>query len=60
MPDFRRTRPGRDGAGSGWFGMQRNNAYIVTGVRQVPLLPALLFVLLCAGTVMLAWWREGR
>jgi hypothetical protein len=60
VPDFRRTRQGRDGAGSGWFGIQRNNAYVVTGVRQVPLLPALLFLLLCAGTVMLAWWREGR
>jgi hypothetical protein len=60
VPDFRRTSAGRDGAGSGWFGMQRNSAYVVTGVRQVPLLPALLFLLLCAGTVMLAWWREGR
>ena len=60
VPDFRRTRPGRDSAGSGWFGMVRNSAYVVTGVRQVPLLPALLFLLLCAGTVMLAWWREGR
>ncbi len=60
IPDFRRTRPGRDAAGSGWLGMVRNGAYVVTGVRQVPLLPALLFLLLCAGAAMLAWWREGR
>lgn len=60
IPDFRRTRPGRDEAGSGWLGMVKNGAYVVTGVRQVPLLPALLFLLLCAGAAMLAWWREGR
>ncbi len=60
VPDFRRTRPGRDGAGSDWFGLTRNESYVVTGVRQLPLLPALLFLLLAAGTVMLAWWREGR
>ena len=60
IPDFRRTRPDRDSAGSGWFGLTRNESYVVTGVKQLPLLPALLFLLLCAGTVMLAWWREGR
>ena len=60
IPDFRRTRPGRDAAGSGWFGLSRNESYVVTGVKQLPLMPALLFLLLCAGTVMLAWWREGR
>jgi hypothetical protein len=60
IPDFRRTRPDRDAAGSGWLGLTRNESYVVTGVKQLPLLPALLFLLLCAGTVMLAWWREGR
>ena len=60
VPDFRRTRPGGAATGSGWFGLTRNESYVVTGVRQLPLLPALLFLLLAAGTVMLAWWREGR
>ncbi len=60
LPDFRRTRPGRSAAGSSWLGMVDNGAYIVTGVRQVPLLPALLFLLLAAGGMTLAWWREGQ
>jgi len=60
IPDFRRTRPGRSGAGSNWFGLQRNGAYVVTGVRQTPLLPALMFLLLVAGAVMFSWWREGK
>ena len=60
LPDFRRTKPGRSGAGNGWFGMQRNGAYVVTGVRQTSLLPALLFLLLVAGGIMFSWWREGQ
>jgi hypothetical protein len=38
----------------------RNGAYVVTGVHQIPLLPALLFLLLAAGGIMLAWLREGK
>ncbi len=60
VPDFRRTKPGRSGAGNGWFGMVNNGAYTVTGVRQLPLLPALLFLLLVTGGIMLSWWREGQ
>ena len=60
VPDFRRTRPGRSMAGNGWVGMVRNGAYVVTGARQVPLLPALLFLMLAVGGVMLSWWREGQ
>ena len=60
LPDFRRTKPSRSGAGNSWFGMVNNGAYTVTEVRQVPLFPALLFLLLVAGGVMLSWWREGQ
>ncbi len=60
VPGFRRNKPGRGGAGNGWFGMVRNGAYVVTGVRQIPLLPALLFLFLAAGGIMLAWLREGK
>jgi hypothetical protein len=60
VPDIRRTRPGRDGAGQGWIGFVRNEAYIVTGVRQLPLLPAFLFLLLALGAMMLSWWQEGK
>ena len=60
LPDLRRTRPERKGTGAGWLGLQRNGAFVVTGVRQTPLLPALVFLLLVAGGVMLSWWREGK
>jgi hypothetical protein len=60
VPDIRRTKLGRSGAGNGWFGLVSNGAYTVTGVRQVPLFPALLFLFFVAGGVMLSWWREGQ
>ena len=60
LPGIRRTKPGRGGAGRGWFGLVRNGSYVVTGVRQIPLLPALLFLLLAAGGIMFAWLREGK
>ncbi len=60
LPDFRRTRPGRTASGNDWLGLVRNGSYVVTGVRQAPLLPALLFLLLAAGGLTLAWWREGQ
>jgi len=60
LPDVRKVRPGRDRHGRGWIGVQANGGYIVTGVSQAPLLPALLVLLLALGTVVAAWYREGR
>ncbi|MEE2761502.1 MAG: hypothetical protein VYE18_08665 [Pseudomonadota bacterium] len=60
LPGFRRTKPGRSGAGRGWFGLTRNGAYVVTGVRQIPLLPSLFFLFLAAGSIMVSWLREGK
>ncbi len=60
VPDLRRTRPGLTSRGRGWIGLQSNNAYFVTGIRQVPLLPPLALLLLLLGGLMLAWYREGR
>ena len=51
---------GRDTAGSGWLGLKANEDHIVTGVDQVPLLPAILLLLLGLGFTITAWWREGR
>lgn len=60
MPEVRRTRPGRDTAGRDWLGLIENRAYTVTGVREVPLMPGLLAMLLAVGLLAFAWWREGR
>lgn len=59
-PTIRRTRPEGDAAGRDWLGLRANGDFVVTGVRQVPLLPGLLVLLLATGLLMLAWRREGR
>ena len=60
LPRFRQVEPGQIAAGRGWMGLRRNNAYTVTGVREVPLLPALLVLAAVLAPLAAAWWREGR
>jgi hypothetical protein len=59
-PSIRITREGRVAAGANWIGIVDRQAFIATAVRQVPVLPAWLYLLLAAGLSVLAWWREGR
>jgi hypothetical protein len=60
LPSLRKVKPGRDRHGRGWIGVQAQGGYVVTGVLQVPLLPAALVLLLALGSALLAWWREGH
>ncbi|HVR67931.1 MAG TPA: hypothetical protein VMT98_14895 [Verrucomicrobiae bacterium] len=60
LPQIRRVRADRDTAGSSWLGLKANEDHIVTGVDQLPLLPAILLLLLALGMTVTAWWREGR
>jgi hypothetical protein len=60
LPDLRKVQPERDRAGRNWLGLIDNNAYVVTGVAQLPLLLPIIVVILLLGAVMAAWWREGR
>ena len=60
LPELRKVKPGRDRHGRGWLGVQANGAYLVTGISQVPVLPAILVLLLALGTAVAAWLREGR
>ncbi len=60
IPEVRRTDPGESMAGHGWMGLRANADYQVTGVKETPLLPGLLALLLVIGTFLLAWRREGR
>ncbi|MEO3434179.1 hypothetical protein [Inquilinus sp. CAU 1745] len=60
LPDIRRTDPDRAAAGDDWLGLRANGDYIVTGVRDVPLLPAALALFLILGALLAAWRREGR
>jgi uncharacterized membrane protein len=60
IPEIRRVDRGQAAAGSGWIGLRRNGAYVVTGVGETPLLPAVLALILSLGLLILAWRREGR
>ena len=60
LPDLRRVAPERSSAGRNWIGFRANGDYVVTGVKEVPLLPGFLALLLALGTFILAWRREGR
>ena len=59
LPDLRKVKPGRDRHGRGWLGLQANGAYLVTGISQAPVLPAVLVLLLALGAAVAAWMREG-
>lgn len=60
LPEIREITRGRIAAGRGWMGLQRNQSLVITGTTETPLLPGLLLAALALGTLMLAWWREGR
>lgn len=60
MPRIRRTTPGRSAEGRGWIGLVANGDYLVTGVRQIPALPAWLALALALGLAVVAWRREGQ
>ncbi|MEO5338450.1 MAG: hypothetical protein H7841_16405 [Magnetospirillum sp. WYHS-4] len=60
IPAFSRVVPGREAAGRGWMGLVRNRAEVVTGMRQVPLLPGLMLLALVLLPLAAAWRREGR
>ena len=65
-PAIRSVRPGRLTTGRGglarttWLGFRANHDYVVTGIREVPLLPAILVLLLGLGALLWAWRREGK
>ena len=60
VPEVRAVDPDRRKNGRGWIGLQRNDAYNVTGSTQANLLPPWAALALLLGTAAFAWWREGR
>lgn len=60
LPRIRDVRLGRPAAGRGWIGLTPRNAYETRDVRQTPILPAWLVLLLSAALIVAAWLREGR
>ena len=60
VPDARQVRAGRTTAGSTWMGFPDTQTYVITGVSQVSLMPALLVLTLLLGGLLVAWYREGH
>lgn len=60
IPSLRNVRAGRVAAGRGWIGLTPRDAYRTTSVRQTPLLPAWLFLLMATAAIIAGWLREGR
>lgn len=59
-PGVRKVSPSRDQFGRNWIGVRDARGYVVTGVNQVPLLPAILLLFLLVGGAIAAWFREGH
>jgi hypothetical protein len=59
-PELRRVREDRATHGRDWLALIQRRDFDVTGVEQIPLLPAALVLVLATGALMLAWRREGR
>ena len=60
VPGIRTVRAGRPAAGRGWIGITPREAYETLDVRQTPMLPAWLVLLLASALIVAAWLREGR
>ncbi len=61
IPDIRRiASTNRNFGGNGWIGLRDNNAYTVSGVRDIPFLPAWFSAAILLAMAIAAWWFEGR
>ena len=60
IPSLRDVRAGRPAAGRGWIGLTPRNAFETRDVRQIPLLPEWLVLLVASALILACWLREGR
>ncbi len=60
IPAIRNVTAGRPAAGRGWIGLTPRDAFETRDLRQTPLLPAWMVLLLASGLIVGAWLREGR
>ncbi len=65
MPEIRRvgredrTHGGTFG-GTAWIGLRQNGDYVVTGIRELPLMVGFAALLLAMVPLLFAWRREGK
>ena len=60
IPEARQVRAGRTTKGESWMGFSDTQTYVITGVTQASLMPALLVLMLVLGGLLAAWYREGH
>jgi hypothetical protein len=60
LPTIRRISADRRTSGRNWIGLVANEDYLVTGVRRLPAMPALLVLGLVLAAAAAGWRREGR
>ena len=60
LPEIRKVQPGHARSGGNWLGLVGSQDYVITGIRQMSLLPAFAGLILGLGALLLAWRREGR
>jgi hypothetical protein len=60
LPRLSMLRSAKIMYGSNWMGLRNRDAYVVRGVKQIPLFAGFLALALLVGLIALAWFREGR
>ena len=60
VPTIRNVSAGRPASGRGWIGLTPREAFETLDVRQMPLLPPWLSLLIAAALIVGAWLWEGR
>jgi len=46
--------------GQNWLGLLNRDAYLVRGIKIIPLMTGLLALAALLGLLSLTWYREGR
>ncbi|MDA8230760.1 MAG: hypothetical protein M0006_05425 [Magnetospirillum sp.] len=60
LPEIRRVPAGGVASGRGWIGLLARDDHSVTGLREVPLIPGGVLLVLAIGGLLWTWRREGR
>ncbi len=60
QPGIRHVDANRSMSGRNWIGVRKNNNYTISGIKQTPLMPSIVYLLLGILLLLMAWRREGR
>ena len=60
LPRLKMLRTARVMHGSDWMALRERDAYVVKGVRQIPLFSGFLALAALLGLIALTWYREGH